>query len=428
MTMGLGQTAQSGIADEATWVAKYVAMGGDEREGRGMYQRMKQAQENSPYAVALPPKASDKLKEAHLSSDTGNQPLFKKQVIFNGHDPDEASPSAASVEADLFHDLPIPPQQPQSQQATLPAQQDTPQKKKRGRPAVNWSDRPKSQGEIDLFQLSLDIEEKPTKDHNQLGVISTAMIYASLPHSAIEGAVFKRRNGDLSLTILNDPDIGLPYGKMPRLITAFLCTEAKRTKEPVISLGRSKNEFAKKLGLGTGGGPRGDLTRLTEQAKRLFTSHITLIGAPDSQFHWRNVTMTDSGMLLWNPHDPDAKSPWESELTLSQKFFDECIAHSVPIDLRVLHKLRSPLAIDIYIWMTYRYNSISAPTSISWKQLKWQFGANYADDEQGLKNFITSFKTCLRMVSSVYREAKFRTTKDTLTLLPSPPHVLPSPD
>jgi hypothetical protein len=426
--MGLGQTAQSGIADEATWVAKYVAMGGDEREGRGMYQRMKQAQENSPYAVALPPKASDKLKEAHLSSDTGNQPLFKKQVIFNGHDPDEASPSAASVEADLFHDLPIPPQQPQSQQATLPAQQDTPQKKKRGRPAVNWSDRPKRQGELDLFQLSLEIEEKPAKDHNQLGVIATAMIYASLPHSEIEGAVFKRRNGDLSLTILNDPDIGLPYGKMPRLITAFLCTEAKRTKEPVISLGRSKNEFAKKLGLGTGGGPRGDLTRLTEQAKRLFTSHITLIGAPDSQFHWRNVNLTDSGMLLWNPHDPDAKSPWESQLTLSQKFFDECIAHSVPIDLRVLHKLRSPLAIDIYIWMTYRYNSISAPTPISWKQLKWQFGANYADDEQGLKNFITSFKTCLRMVSSVYREAKFRTTKDTLTLLPSPPHVLPSPD
>lgn len=405
--MGLGQTAQSGIADEATWVAKYVAMGGNEREGRGMYQRMKQAQENSPFSVALPPRATDQL-DTHLR---------------NAQEPHAPSPKAASVEADLFDDLPTPPQQ-----AALPAPQDAPQKKKRGRPAVNWSDRPKSQGELDLFQLSLEIEEKPAKDHNQLGVIATAMIYASLPHSEIEGAVFKRRNGDLTLTILNDPDIGLPYGKMPRLITAFLCTEAKRTKEPVISLGRSKNEFAKKLGLGTGGGPRGDLTRLTEQAKRLFTSHITLIGAPDSQFHWRNVNLTDSGMLLWNPHDPDAKSPWESQLTLSQKFFDECIAHSVPIDLRVLHKLRSPLAIDIYIWMTYRYNSISAPTPISWKQLKWQFGANYADDEQGLKNFITSFKTCLRMVSSVYREAKFRTTKDTLTLLPSPPHVLPSPD
>jgi len=228
--MGLGQTAQTGIADEATWVAKYVAMGGDEREGRGMYQRMKQAQENSPYAVALPPRATDQL-DTHLR---------------NAQEPHAPSPKAASVEADLFDDLPTPPQPPQ--QAALPAPQDAPQKKKRGRPAVNWSDRPKRQGELDLFQLSLEIEEKPAKDHNQLGVIATAMIYASLPHSEIEGAVFKRRNGDLSLTILNDPDIGLPYGKMPRLITAFLCTEAKRTKEPVISLGRSKTSSPRSSG------------------------------------------------------------------------------------------------------------------------------------------------------------------------------------
>lgn len=407
--MGFGQTPQSGIANEATWLAKYVAMGGNEHEGRGIYQRMKQAQENYSFSVALPQRCTDQLNTR----------------LRNAQEPHATTTKTASIKANLFDDLPTPPQPPQ--QAALPAQQDAPQKK-RGRPVVNWSDRPKRQGELDLFQLSLEIEEKSAKDHNQLGVVATAMIYASLPHSEIEGAVFKRRNGDISLTIMNDPDIGLPYGKMPRLITAFLCTEAKRTKEPVIYLGRSKNEFAKKLGLGTGGGPRGDLTRLTEQAKRLFTAHITLIGAPNSPFHWRNVNLTDSGMLLWNPHDADAKSSWESQLTLSQKFFDECIAHSIPIDLRVLHKLRSPLAIDIYIWMTFRYNSISAPTPISWKQLKWQFGANYADDDQGLKNFITSFKTCLRMVSSVYREAKFITTKDTLTLLPSPPHVLPSPD
>ncbi len=372
--MGLEETAQP--LNEETWVEKYVNKGGSEQEARSIFKRM------------TPRPASPSNKE-----DQGRK-------------------------TDLFEDLPTPTTAIQ----TIPAAP-----KKRGRPAINWSDRPKTQGELDLFELSLEIDDKPAKDTNQLGVIATAMIYASLPHSEIDGAVFKRKNGDISLTILNDPDIGLPYGKMPRLITAFLCTEAKRTKEPEIFLGRSKNEFAKKLGLGTGGGPRGDLTRLTEQAKRLFTSHITLIGAPESQFHWRNVNLTDSGMLLWSPHSPDTKSPWESKLTLSQKFFDECMAHSVPIDLRVLHKLRSPLAIDIYVWMTYRYNSISAPTHISWRQLKWQFGANYADDEQGQFNFVTNFKACLRKVHAVYRDAKFKFSKDTLTLLPSPPHVLPPP-
>jgi len=414
--MEVGPTEQTAIEDEENWIAKFIAMGGghekvDECAARRVYQSsVKQfLRRASPFreATGQPP------------------PSGQMDVRFLNHQEAKAPTlNITPVEADLFESLSIAPQPPK--QAVQPISQDTP-KKKRGRPAINWSNRPKSQGELDLFQLSLEIEEKPAKEHNQLGVIATAMIYASLPHSEIEGAVFKRKNGQLSLTILNDPEIGLPYGKMPRLITAFLCTEAKRTKEPQIFLGRSKNEFAKKLGLGTGGGPRGDLTRLTEQAKRLFTSYITLVGTPDSQFHWRNVNLTDSGMLLWNPHDPDAKSLWESQLILSQTFFDECIAHSVPIDLRVLHKLRSPLAIDIYIWMTYRYNSITSPTPISWKQLKWQFGANYADDDQGLANFITNFKACLRKVLSVYRDAKFKLSKDTLTLLPSPPHVLPPP-
>lgn len=396
--MSYGQSARDAESDEATWVAKYTKMGGDEHKGRELYQRMKEARKVTSSTSAHPQSATD-------------------------------HPNTA--DAELFENLPIPQQprpKPEQTPPPLPHDAAAPQiKKKRGRPAVNWSDRPKRQIELDLFDLSLEIEQSPAKDHNQLGVIATAMIYASLPHSRIDGPIFKRKNGDLSITIMNDPDIGLPYGKMPRLITAFLCTEAKRTKEPVISLGRSKNEFAQKLGLSTGGGPRGSVTILTEQAKRLFTSHITLTGSPNSQFHWRNITLTDNGMLLWDPHDPQKRSPWESKLTLSKTFFEECITHSVPIDMRVLHKLRSPLAIDIYIWMTYRYNSISAPTPISWKQLKWQFGANYADDDQGLLNFISSFKECLRMVSSVYREAKFRITMDTLTLLPSPPHVLPPP-
>ncbi|WP_240533927.1 replication protein RepA [Aeromonas veronii] len=159
--------------------------------------------------------------------------------------------------------------------------------------------------------MSLEIEEKPAKDHNQLGVIATAMIYASLPHSEIEGAVFKRRNGDLS----HDPERPGHRPPLRKDATPYHGVPLHRSQTDEGTrdlLGALENEFAKKLGLGTGGGPRGDLTRLTEQAKRLFTSHITLIGAPDSQFHWRNVNLTDSGMLLWNPHDPDAKSPWKA--------------------------------------------------------------------------------------------------------------------
>lgn len=365
-------------AAQKAWVSSYVSAGGTYEEGSELVKRM-----NLPDCQSV------------LPTHKADQELF--------------SPTEAP--------LPLPSSRGNAIENASQGQ------KKRGRPPVNWQNRPKTQQELDLFELSLEIEEKNAAEHGKLGFIATAMIYASLPHSEIDSAVFKRKNGTIALTILNDPDIGLPFGKIPRIITAFLCSEAKRTKSPEIELGRSQAEFAKKLGLNSGGGKRGDLTRLKDQAIRLFTSHITLTGTPDAQFHWRNVNLTDNGMLLWSPHDASAQKAWESKLMLSQVFFDECMDHSVPIDLRVIHKLTSPLAIDIYVWMTYRLNSIIRPTPISWQQLKWQFGANYADDAQGLRNFASAFKTQLRRVMAAYPDAKVATDSRTLTLFPSASHV-----
>jgi hypothetical protein len=298
----------------------------------------------------------------------------------------------------------------------------TPLKRPRGRPAVNWSERPRSNQERDLFELSMELEQREGYDPNQ-GFIATACIYASLPHSEIEGAFFKRKSNTHTTTILVDPDIGLPYGKIPRVMTAFLCTEAKRGEKPRIYLGKSQAEFASKLGLTSSGGHRGDMTRLKDQAKRLFTSHITLIGTPGSEFHWQNVNLTNRGMLLWNPHDPEEKAPWNSWLDLSKDFFEECCKHAVPIQMDIVHKLRSPLAIDIYIWMTYRFNAIKEPKSITWSQLKWQFGANYSDDPNGLAAFKYNFLKQLRVVLAAWPQAKVAHDASKLTLLPSPTHI-----
>jgi len=282
------------------------------------------------------------------------------------------------------------------------------------------------QRDNDLFALSMELSQKDAKAAGTTGFLATAMVYASLPHSSVEGGFFERRNGDLNLTIMCNPRIGLPYGKIPRIVAAFLCTEAKRERSPIISLGRSLAEFADKLGMHNSGGERGDTKRLREQATRLFCSRIQLIGTPGSQFHWNNLDITEDGMTLWNPHTPEERSPWESELKLSTKFFEECIAHPVPIDLRVLHALRSPLAIDIYVWLTYRLNSVTSPTPVTWKQLKWQFGSDYADDDQGLVNFVYNFRKQLRSVQAIYSEARVGIDQYKLTLLPSKPHVLPA--
>lgn len=45
----------------------------------------------------------------------------------------------------------------------------------------------------------------------------------------------------------------------------------------------------------------------------------------------------------------------------------------------MLRALRSPLALDIYCWLTYRASYLRRPTEIPWTALALQFGAGYAD-------------------------------------------------
>lgn len=377
--------------NEESFVARAVALGSSESDARAIAARM------------LSSKKSDSIQEELTTADA-----FQDQ---------QQSTPESMANADLFGESTTSASPQKTAIVKVPS--------RRGRKPVDFKSKEPDQRELDLFELSLDIEKQNAKESGDLGFLATAMVYASLPHSDVKEGIFKRRNGTISLTIMNDPDIGLPYGKIPRILTAHLCTEAKRTGEPIIDLGRSQAQFMERIGLSSSGGKRGDIKRFHEQAKRLFTSTITLTGEPGGQFHWKKINISDAGMLLWNPHDPHTDSQWQSKITLSQPFFEECISHSIPIDLRVLHALRSPLAIDIYVWLTYRYNSVRRPTPITWKQLKWQFGSNYPNSQQGEADFRFNFKKQLRQVCAIYQTAELNVNQDGVTLLPSRPHILP---
>ena len=81
----------------------------------------------------------------------------------------------------------------------------------------------------------------------------------------------------------------------------------------------------------------------------------------------------------WNPKHPDQTGRWESKVRLSESFFNEIVSHPVPLDLTTLKALkRSPLGLDLYLWLTYRIFALTTPQRLSWKQLYRQFGAHPA--------------------------------------------------
>ena len=119
---------------------------------------------------------------------------------------------------------------------------------------------------------------------------------------------------------------------------------------------------------------------------------------------------------------------WKSTVTLNQDFFTEVTEHPVPVDMRALKALKqSPLALDIYCWLTYRMSYLRKPTLISWEALRMQFGSNYADTKQGRYEFKRQFLIQLRAVHAVYPDANIEEVNNKhskgMLLKPSNTHV-----
>ena len=113
-------------------------------------------------------------------------------------------------------------------------------------------------------------------------------------------------------------------------------------------------------------------------------------------------------------------------MTLSEPFYEELVKNPLPIDLRALKALRkSPMAIDIYCWLTMRLLSVKKPTLIPWKSLQEQFGAGYSLDSAGRRDFKVNFQKQLKKVLVVYPEAKVSVPdgKGGLLIKHSKPHV-----
>lgn len=275
-----------------------------------------------------------------------------------------------------------------------------------------------------LISEALSIEARDAKEAGALGYIARSLVQATLPHSRTEGNEFERCNGAFTLTILANSKIGLPYGSIPRLLIAWLTTEAVRTKQREIVLGNNLSKFMSQLDLIPTGGRWGTITMLRKQMEKLFSASISC--TYDDGKHWaiKDVKPVSRADLWWDTKDPKQTTLFESTLTIGEEFFKEIINYPIPVDMDALKILkRSPMALDIYCWLTYRMSYLKKSTSIPWEALQIQFGANYSQNPQGLRDFRRAFLRELRKVHIVYPKAKVDVLDNGLTLYPSKSHI-----
>lgn len=281
------------------------------------------------------------------------------------------------------------------------------------------------------FSPNLDSEASMNGDTpEEIAFMARILVLATLPHNDPgDLPVWGRCNGDMSLTIQprvklveNAPyNCGLPYGIIPRLLMIWVTTEAVRTKQRKLVLGNSLSEFMEKLDMAPTGGRWGSITRLRDQMNRLFQSSIAYSFNDETLDEGEAMLLSKKYKFFWDHKNPNQRGLFESFILLDQDFFNEIISRPVPLNMEAIAALRkSPLGLDLYVWLTYRVSFLKKKQPISWSSFQKQFGSNYSDQ----KEFTRKAKRQIEKILALYPDLNIDLSpRGRFILYPSKTHV-----
>lgn len=270
----------------------------------------------------------------------------------------------------------------------------------------------------DIVQKSLEIELEDALKANTLGFMHRAFSMSALPVRKPKDRFYERKNGYVKLSMFDHHGFGLPFGKIPRFIHMFIITEAVKTQDRTILLGKSLASFMRKIGISTTGGEHGTINRIKDQTKKMITSSLKIVYDEFAKGKLGAISLDilSGGTVFWDPKSPEQDTLWESNLILTQEYFDELIKAPVPLDMRAVAILKnSCLQLDIYFWLSHRMFYLKKPTLIPWERLMLQFGVNY----KRRIDFIRKFLVDLGAVQMLWPDLKLREEHDGLNLYPS---------
>lgn len=271
-------------------------------------------------------------------------------------------------------------------------------------------------------------------EQEAVNYLHSGFCQAALPHREPRNPTdpWVRRNGVYQLIIrpgilpLRDRivSVGVPYGTKARLIMIYFQTEAVRKRNQVIDLGPNMASWLKQMGLGTSGGPRGSYAPVREQALRIARCEFTMRferSSTEAQLVDQRIV---DGMHLWRDDSGGTElsrngGEWGRHVRLSDAFFEHLMNHAVPLSQEAIARLKhSSLALDLYVWLTYRLYNLRKETVVPWYALGEHFGS-----ESGHRQLAFRLKDVLKDVVAVYPDANVETSLRGLILRPSKPSV-----
>ena len=264
------------------------------------------------------------------------------------------------------------------------------------------------------------------EQNEAFGTVSSQSAHFSyFPLTKAQGSEWVRRNawGEIAIdagriaTAGGSKRASLPFGGLPRLLMAYITTEARRVNaaggDPSrLDLTDSLNAMVRELGLSKGSRNRAVMEALESALSARVTFTRNKEDERDGQrgnwLHTVWVPQVATSLKLWVPSQPPLDG-FEPYITLSAEFLQTALNDSrvLPTRLDILAQLAGkPMAYDLLLWLqnvVYALNRGNLRERFfSWPELFTTVTHEYAE----VKDFAKNWKRALTEARRYYPDAQ----------------------
>lgn len=257
-----------------------------------------------------------------------------------------------------------------------------------------------------------------TVDKEHLSFYPAQFIYTALPYTSVDTNRYERTNGSFRIIITpgafinehGETEVMVPYGKLARANLLFLTTHAKKTGSTRVELATSYRGFLRDLGIPW---DKKTAREAVRQLRAVLTMQVTCAYVDVDEEGEEKLRDQLSFMLGRGQkvkfNAENVIDERESYFLLSDDFLSEVVAgHAVPIVTgawrELLTETKSPMALDIFLWLSSRLPLVRGEAHISWERLRDQFGSQASS----LDNFKKRFRPALAQALEMYPGANVR--------------------
>jgi len=267
--------------------------------------------------------------------------------------------------------------------------------------------------------LDLIVQKRFDEIKEDLGFSSNIFMVFGLPTRKLAGnpAYWKKKTSLCELTITRHDKYEVPYGCYARMNQIYIDTEVKTKNTNVINVGRSFNEYVKKVGYKEGWANKALLRQLINYITCVI--RIEPISSENDRIMGIQSLVANAWDIFFDIKSPEQLTFEKGKIILNEDYARYIHKHSVPLDMNIVRCFkRNPLGLDFYRFLAYRNNELNKTIFFPDHLLFTQLGT----EEENVRKTRMKLKGILKLIQT-YWPVKAKFEDDYFEFAPSPPTV-----